>query len=88
MLLHPNIELTISEMDNLFPDKTNDSLQGKAEEALHSHLIIGFEEALALGMPPMEALGQVLCWVASEIAHVKTEQATQSDASASSTKAG
>ncbi len=87
MLLRPNIELTISEMDNLFPNPTQDSLKGKAEEVLHSHLIIGFEEALALGMPPMEALGQVLCWVASEIAHIKTEQATQSDMPASSTKA-
>ena len=88
MLLRPNIELTISEMDNLFPDQTHDTLRGKAEEVLHSHLIIGFEEALSLGMPPMEALGQVLCWVASEIAHIKTEQATQSNAPASSTRAG
>ena len=87
MLLHPNTELTISEMDSLFPNETHNVLRGKAEEALHSHLIIGFEEALALGMPPMEALGQVLCWVASEIAHIKTEQATQ-DAPATSTKAG
>jgi len=88
MLLHPNIELTISEMDNLFPNQTHDFLRGKAEEALHSHLMIGFEEALGFGMPPMEALGQVLCWVASEIAHIKTEQATQIEAPASSTKAG
>ena len=88
MLLHPNTELTISEMDRLFPDQTHDTLRGKAEEALHSHLIIGFEEALALGMPPMEALGQVLCWVASEIAHIKTEQATESDAPAPSNKSG
>ncbi len=88
MLLHSNTELTISEMDSLFPNKTDDSLRGKAEEVLHSHLIIGFEEALALGMPPMEALGQVLVWVASEIAHIKTEQATQGDVLASSNKAG
>ena len=88
MLLHPNAELTISEMDSLFPDKTDACLRGKAEKSLHSHLIIGFEEALALGMPPMEALGQVLVWVASEIAHINTEQGTHSDAPASSSKAG
>ncbi len=88
MLLRPNIELTISQMDNLFPNKVDDDLRGKAEETLHSHLIIGFEEALSLGMPPMEALGQVLCWVASEIAHIKAEQATQSDTPASSTNIG
>ena len=88
MLLHPNTELTISEMDNLFPNQTHDTLRGKAEEVLHSHLITGFEEALAFGMPPMEALGQVLCWVASEIAHIKTEQATPSDAPGTPTKAG
>jgi hypothetical protein len=46
MLLNPNIQLAIPEMDNLFPRQPDDFRQGNAEEALHSHLIIGFEEAL------------------------------------------
>ena len=56
MLLHPNIELTISEMDNLFPNQTHDSLKGKAEEVLHSHLIIGFE------VPPLSWTPKHLCF--------------------------
>jgi hypothetical protein len=78
MLLQPSTELTISEMDSLFPREPHDSPRGKAEEALHSHLIIGFEEVLDLGMPPMEALGHVLCWVATEMARIKTGQGPQS----------
>lgn len=78
MLLHPSLQLTISEVDSLFPREPHDCPRGKAEEALHSHLIIGFEEALGLGMPPMEALGHVLCWVASEMARIKTGQGPQS----------
>ncbi len=57
------------------------SLRGKAEEALHSHMIAGFEEALGLGMSPMEALGQVLCWVASEMARIKTSDCPEDTAS-------
>jgi hypothetical protein len=52
MLLNPHLQLAIPEMDNLFPRQPDDFRQGNAEEALHSHLIIGFEEALGLGMPP------------------------------------
>ena len=77
MLLNPNIQLAIPEMDSLFPRQPDDFPRGKAEEALHSHLIIGFEEALGHGMPPMEALGHVLCWVASEMARIRTEQCPQ-----------
>ena len=77
MLLNPNIQLAIPEMDNLFPRQPDDFRQGNAEEALHSHLIIGFEEALGLGMPLMEALGHVLCWVASEMARIRTAQGSQ-----------
>ena len=72
MLLHPDIQLTVPEMDRLFPRQPNASASRKAEEALQSHIIIGFEEALDLGMPPMEALGHVLCWVASEMARIAT----------------
>ena len=65
MLLNPDIQLAIPEMDNLFPRQPDDFPQGNAEEALHSHLIIGFEEALGLGMPPMEAYmrGLPVKWV-------------------------
>lgn len=44
----------------------------KAEDALLSHLIVGFEEALGGGVSPMEALGQVLHWVASEMYRIQT----------------
>ena len=88
MLMHTNVGLTIPQMDNLFPMQPCDSLRGKAEEALHSHMIAGFEEALGLGMSPMEALGQVLCWVASEMARIKTAQEPEDNASTQSPKAG
>ena len=87
MLLNPNIQLAIPEMDNLFPRQPDDFRQGNAEEALHSHLIIGFEEALGLGMPPMEALGHVLCWVASEMARIRTAQGAQGGAQTALPKA-
>lgn len=82
MLLNPDIQIAIPEMDNLFPRQPDDFPQGNAEEALHSHLIIGFEEALGLGMPPMEALGHVLCWVASEMARIRTAQSPQGKSTA------
>ena len=77
MLFYPNQQLTIPEMDSLFPDQPDVAPRSKAEEVLQSHLITGFEEALSLGMPPMEALGLVLCWVASEMARIKTAQDAQ-----------
>ena len=75
MLLHPNLKLAASDVDSLFPRDTTATL--KAEEALHSHMIIGFEEAIANGMLPLQALGHVLSWVASEMARFQTEQYTQ-----------
>lgn len=88
MLLHTNFGLTVPQMDNLFPIQPGDSLRGKAEEALHSHMIAGFEEALGLGMSPMEALGQVLCWVASEMARIKSAQDPEDTAPTRSPEAG
>jgi hypothetical protein len=87
MLLNPHLQLAIPEMDNLFPRQPDDFGQGNAEEALQSHLIIGFEEALGLGMPPMEALGHVLCWVASEMARIRTAQGAQGGAQTALPKA-
>jgi hypothetical protein len=74
MFVYQNTHLAISEMDNLFPQQSGDAASAKAEEALHSHMIIGFEEALSLGMPPMEALSHVLCWVATEMARLNAGQ--------------
>lgn len=74
MFVYQNTQLAISEMDNLFPEPPADAVAAKAEEALHSHMIIGFEEALGLGMPPMEALSHVLCWVATEMARLNAGQ--------------
>ena len=65
MLLDPNIQS--AQIESLFPGNPGNPSHGKAEEVLQSHIIIGFEEALSLGMSPMEALSQVLCWVASEM---------------------
>ena len=51
-------------------------------------MIAGFEEALGHGMPPMEALGQVLCWVASEMARIQTVQGPEATALAPPSEAG
>jgi hypothetical protein len=69
--------VSLSTRHKIFPRQPDDFPCGNAEEALHSHLIIGFEEALGLGMSPMEALGHVLCWVASEMARIRTAQGPQ-----------
>ena len=82
MLLHTNLKLPASETESLFPRDTAPKI--KAEEALHSHMIIGFEEAIANGMLPLEALGHVLSWVASEMARFQTEQYTQGAPASSS----
>ncbi len=79
---------TVAEMDSLFPPQPFDPLRGKAEEVLQSHMIIGFEEALGLGMSPVEALGHVLYWVASEMVRLKTGQVPQSTGSTSPSDAG
>ena len=73
MLMTPNIPLTISEIDNLFPYQPDAPVPGKAEETLHSHMITGFEEAVSLGMAPVEALSHVLLWAASEMARINSE---------------
>ena len=86
MLLNPNIQP--SQLDSLFPSNSQNCPKGKAEEALQSHMIIGFEEAIGLGMPPVEALSQVLCWVASEMVRIKTAEGQVSSAQVSSSEAG
>jgi hypothetical protein len=72
MFLYPNSRLT--DLDDLFPSNADGASIGKAEEALQSHIIMGFEEALSLGMTPMEALSHVLCWVASEMTRISSGQ--------------
>ncbi len=84
MILHTDMRPTIAEMDSLFPPQPYNPLRGKAEEALQSHISIGFDEALGLGMSPMEALSHVLCWVASEMVRLRAGQVPQSTASTSS----
>lgn len=66
MLMYPKSELASIDLDGLFPAQSNFPSR-KAEEALQSHMIVGFEEALDLGMSPMEALSHVLGWVSSEM---------------------
>ncbi len=70
MLLRRDIDLTASELNNLFQSQHDASAMGKAEEALVSHLITGYEEAIALGMQPTEALQHMLRWVASEMGRI------------------
>ncbi len=72
MLIQPNAQPEVSEMEKLFPGKPDEQVLGRAEEALRAHMIIGFEEALENGMPPMEALGHVLSWAASEMARINS----------------
>ncbi|MFZ1107163.1 MAG: hypothetical protein WAN43_02275 [Rhodomicrobium sp.] len=69
MLKYPKSELALIDLESLFPPQ-DDLVSGKAEEALQSHMIMGFEEAVDLGMSPMEALSQVLGWVASEMVRI------------------
>ena len=88
MLMHPDMNLAISEMDDLFPGEPFGSLNGKAEETLYSHLITGFEEALSLGLTPMEALGHVLCWVSSEMGRIGSGHGPQVGEAAPAPKAG
>ncbi len=80
MLMHQDTRLSIPELESLFPGHP-EKIVGTAEDALQSHIIIGFEEALGLGMPPMEALSHVLCWVAYEMARINAEQRAGSAAS-------
>jgi hypothetical protein len=88
MLLHPHTHLEISEIDGLFPSQADTFTPGKAEDALQSHMITGFEEALSLGMSPMEALTHVLYWVASEMGRINAGQAAESLAASRPLKAG
>ncbi len=70
MFLYPSNQQTITDLDSLFPRHGEAAARGTAEEALQSHMIVGFEEALGLGLTPMEALSQILCWVSSEMTRI------------------
>jgi hypothetical protein len=74
MFMYARGELAGAEVDLLFPRHEDALVKGQAEEALQSHIITGFEEALGLGMPPMEALSQVLSWVATEMARLHASE--------------
>jgi hypothetical protein len=72
-MLYDNEDYKIRDLEEFFAGSLVVATSQKAVEALHTHLIVGFEEALGLGLAPMEALGQVLSWVACEMARVKIE---------------
>ena len=72
-MLHDNEDYKIHDLEEFFAGPLVVAASQKAVDALHTHLIVGFEEALGLGMAPMEALSQVLSWVACEMARVKIE---------------
>jgi hypothetical protein len=78
MLMYPNGEPSLFEFESLFP-REGDLASGKAEEVLQSHIIMGFEEAVDLGMSPMEALSQVLGWVSSEMVRINASSQSQQD---------
>jgi hypothetical protein len=67
MLIENEANLQLGVSDDFFPRNPNPLLPEKARDALQSHMIVGFEEALELGMAPMDALGCVLRWVALEM---------------------
>jgi hypothetical protein len=75
MFMYVHSQPTAADLNNLFPGQGEALAFAKAEEALQSHLIMGFKEALDLGMPQMEALSRVLSWVACEIARVNSSEA-------------
>lgn len=60
----------ISKLDELFPDRQDAAPHAKAADVLLSHMIAGFEESLGLGMPPMDALCQILYWVTAEMSRI------------------
>ena len=72
-MLYDNEDYKIRDLEEFFAGSLVVATSHKAVEALHTHLIVGFEEALGLGLAPMEALSQVLSWVACEMARVKIE---------------
>ncbi|MBT3069969.1 hypothetical protein KKP04_03685 [Rhodomicrobium sp. Az07] len=43
----------------------------EAVDVLRSSLIEGFEKAIDLGVPPLQALAHILDWVSDEMARVK-----------------
>lgn len=68
-----NEDFKSADLEELFAGSMNLATPQNAVETLQSHMIVGFEEALHLGLPPMEALGQVLSWVASEMARIQIQ---------------
>jgi hypothetical protein len=76
MLSHTESQRRIFEVDvdDLFPDLPEKAGPDKAADLLLSHIIVGFEESLRAGMPPMEALAHVLRWVGREMARVDIAQ--------------
>jgi hypothetical protein len=85
--MYPDSELALIDLEGLFPPQ-GDLALGKAEEALQSHIIMGFEEAVELGMSPMEALSHVLGWVASEMVRINAARQTPGAVCSSSQKGG
>ena len=77
MLLHANIHPL--NMDELFHQHPSDARRHRAEEALQSQVIVGFEQAIALGVPPLEALAFMLSWVATEMARIQTAALSKDD---------
>jgi hypothetical protein len=74
MFMYSSDQLSVADVDKLFPSQVEDGSLRKATEALRSHMKEGFEAARGLGMPPAEALGHVLCWVAAEMALIGAGQ--------------
>jgi hypothetical protein len=63
--------MRLSEAGETFPGRSR--LQKKAAETLQSHVIRGFEAALAQGMQPMEALAAILSWASTEMRRVRVD---------------
>ncbi len=59
--------------------RVNRPVLNNASDILQSHIIIGFEEALRLGLSPSEALGQVLAWAAAEMTRINSKTQPQSN---------
>jgi hypothetical protein len=59
--------------DDVFPTHAIASDE-KAQDILQSCLINGFERAIDLGMPPLAALGQILCWAGAEMARIDPQK--------------
>ncbi len=64
--------MRLSEAGDPFPGRSRP--QKKTADMLQSHVIRGFEAALAQGMQPMDALAAILSWASTEMGRIQLDR--------------